>query len=179
MAAAKIPRAGSERPPAVSKILGLFDRLRATPRQQVDLRLTEEEINEYLVYSLATNPRPGVKSATIKVFPHNYLSLFALIDFDAVERERPGTIPLVLRPVLRGSRSVLVDVRFQIQDGKATYTVEKAHYQNTRLPLFLVRQVLSVLGTLQPEGFRTDEPMPLPFGLRQVESGNHVLVGHN
>ena len=166
-------------PAAVSKILGLFDRLRATPPQRVDFRLTEDEINEYLVYSLATNPRPGVRSATIKVFPYNYVSVFTIIDFDAVERESPGTIPFVLRPLLRGSTSLWVDVRFHVADGKVTYSVEKAYYQNSKLPLFAVRQILRVIGSLQPEHFEIDAPMPLPLGLRHMETANHVLIGHN
>jgi hypothetical protein len=168
-----------DRGPAVSKVLGLFERLRAVPRQQVDFRLSEGDLNEYLSYALAINHRPGLKSATIKVFPHNYLSLYAIMDFDAVERERPDTIPLVLRPILRGTQPLSLDFRFHIQDGKATYSVEKAYYRQTELPLFAVRQLIRVVGALQPEGFRTDEPMVLPFGLRHLETGDHVLVGHN
>jgi len=181
MSSAKVapPPTESTLPAAVSKILSLFDRLRATPPQRVDFRLTEDEINEYLVYSLATNPRPGVRSATVKIFPYNYLSAFTIIDFDAVERESPGTIPFVLRPLLRGSTSLWVDIRFHVADGKATYSVEKAYYQNSKLPLFVVRQILRVIGSLQPEHFEIDAPMPLPLGLRHMETADHVLIGHN
>lgn len=164
---------------AVFKVLDLFERLRAVPRQQVDFQLSEGELNEYLAYSLATNPRPGVKSATIKVFPHNYLSLYAIMDFDAVERERPGTIPLVLRPILHGVQPLLLDFRFYVEAGKATHSIEKAYYRDTELPLFAVRQMIRAVGALQPEKFRTDEPMLLPFGLRHVATGDHVLRGHN
>jgi hypothetical protein len=47
-------------------------------------------------YALRTTPRPGVQSLTIKSsLPHNYVSTFTVVDFDAVERWKPGTIPIV------------------------------------------------------------------------------------
>ncbi len=64
-----------------------------------------------------------------------------MIDFDAVERWKPGTIPGVMRPVLSGKKSIWVDYRIQAKDGMATFSVEKAYYQNLRLPAFLVDKI--------------------------------------
>ena len=52
--------------------------------------------------------------------------------------------------MLQGKRSILVDYRFHVQDGKATFTIEKAYYQTTSLPHFLVRQVLQSIAAQQP-----------------------------
>ena len=176
---AKMPPAEITKPPGVLKVLDLFDQLRAMPRKQVKFRLTEEEINQYVAYSLITNSRPGVRSATIKVFPHNYLSVFTIVDFDAVERKNPGTIPYVLRPLLRGSTSLWVDVRFKVTDGKVTYSVEKAYYQRFAKYLSSRYDSYSVLSEPAAGTVQHRSADAAAFGLRHMETAEHILIGHN
>src|SRR5215470_14668165 len=86
---------------AVSKVLDLFQKLQAAQQQKacgkaverVSFRLTEAEVNEYADHALRTTPRPGLQSVTIKLFRNNYYSTYTVIDFDAVERWKPGTVP--------------------------------------------------------------------------------------
>jgi hypothetical protein len=85
----------------------------------------------------------------------------------------------MLRPMLQGKRSILVDYRFHVQDGKATFTIEKAYYQTTSLPHFLVRQVLQSIAAQQPERLDLDEPVPLPFGLRELRTTQGVVMARN
>src|ERR1019366_9719760 len=99
--------------------------------------LSDGEINDYMRYALRTTPRPGLDSVTVKIFPHNYVSTFTVVDFDAVERWKPGTIPVLLRPVLNGREAIWLDVRFQAENGTVTFSVEKAYFQKVRLPAFL------------------------------------------
>ena len=102
--------------PAVTKILNLFQALQTSQdhnAQHVSFSLPESELNEYLSYSLQTIPRPGIRSVTVKVFANNYISTFTMVDFDAIERWKPGTVPALLRPVLNGKRAIWLDVRFQ------------------------------------------------------------------
>src|SRR5260370_1357753 len=95
--------------PAVTKMLNLFQALQASQShnsQRVSFSLTESELNEYLSYSLQTVPRPGIRSVAVKVFAYNYISTFTVIDFDAIERWKPGTVPALLRPVLNGNKAI-------------------------------------------------------------------------
>jgi hypothetical protein len=57
----------------------------------------------------APRPPPGLDSVTIKAFPHNYISPLTVVDFDAVEKWKPSTIPGILRPVLSDKKSIWVD----------------------------------------------------------------------
>ncbi len=173
-------------PPAVEKVLHLFDQLRAADAsrqagkpQHVSFQLTDAEIDEYMRYSLKATPRPGLESVTMKFFPSNYISTFTVIDFDAVERWKPGTIPGIMRPVLSGKKSIWVDYRIQAKDGMATFSVEKAYYQDLRLPAFLVDKMIQIVASKQPEKYDTSKPLPLPFGLRQVWTANHSVSGQN
>jgi hypothetical protein len=99
---------------AVPKVLELLQRLQAAesqkaqkkPADRVHFRLSEAEVNEYARYRLEATPRPGLQSMTVKIFPQNYYSTYTVIDFDAVESWKPGTVPPLLKPVLSGSRSI-------------------------------------------------------------------------
>jgi hypothetical protein len=173
-------------PPVVAKFLGLFDQLRAAEEhkakgaaEHVAFQLTDDEINDYMRYSLKTTPRPGLESVTVKIFPQNYVSTFTIVDFDAVERWQPGTVPALLRPVLNGRKSIWVDYRFQADRSLIGFSVEKAYYQNIRLPAFFVEKVIEIVAARQPEKYDTSKPVPIPFGLRQVWTTGHAIQGRN
>lgn len=173
-------------PQAAVKVLGLFDQLRAAEaangrggKQQVSFRLTDAEINQYMVYSLKAVPRPGLQSVTVNVQPANYISTVTIIDFDAVERWHPGTVPAALRLLLTGKKSILVDYRISAHDSKLTFSVEKAAYQDVRVPAFVVEKVIGILAARQPEKYDTGKPMAIPFGLRNVWTSNHGIEGKN
>jgi len=174
--------AAENQPPAeAAKFLALFDRLRAaqTSHQHVEFQFTDKEVDDYMRYSLKATPRPGLESLAVKVFPGNYISTYTVIDFDAVERWHPGTIPAVLRPVLSGKKSILVDYRIQAHDSKIGFTVEKAYYQNLHIPAFLVGKVIGIVAARQPEKYDTSVPMPIPFGLKALWTSDHVMHGMN
>jgi hypothetical protein len=163
---------------AAADMLALFDRLRsATLNEQVSFQLTESEVNDYMVEALKKTPRPGVDAVKVKFFPNNYASTLTWVDFDAVERWKPGTIPSVLKPVLNGKKSIWVDVRFQAEKGNATFTIEKAYFNDIRIPAMAVEKMLQVLASRQPEHYDTSKPVPLPFGLKRVWTKEKLVGG--
>jgi hypothetical protein len=168
--------------PAVTKMLNLFQALQTSQdhnSQHVSFSLTESELNEYLSHSLQTVPRPGIRSVTVKVFAFNYISTFTVVDFDAIERWKPGTIPALLRPVLNGKKAIWLDVRFQANNGAAAFSVEKTYFQSIRLPAFFVEKMIQIAAARQPEKYDTSKPLPLPFGLKQVSTKAHLVAGEN
>jgi hypothetical protein len=174
-------------PPAAAKVQDLIGRLQAAERQtkagtpgpKVAFQLSDAEINEYMGFSLGRRPRPGLNSVTVKIFPYNYVSTYTMLDFDAVEKWKPGTVPLLLRPVLKGKRTIWVDYRFRTANGTATFTVEKAYFGSIRLPAFFVEKMIQIVAARQREHYDTTKPLPLPFGLRQVSTRDHVVSGEN
>jgi hypothetical protein len=177
-------------PPAVqplpARFLGLFSDLRAAQAQnakgghrQISFQFSDSEINEYMRYSLHAAPRPGLESVTVKIFPESYISTYTVVDFDAVEKWHPGTIPVLLKPVLTGKKSIWVDYRIHAQNSKLTFSVEKAYYGSLRLPAFFVEKMIQIVAARQPEHYDTSKPMPIPFGLRQVSTYDHTLQGQN
>jgi hypothetical protein len=173
-------------PPVATKFLKLFQDLRdaegakaAGKAQHVSFQITSTEINDYMRYALHATPRPGLDSLSVHIFAHNYISTVTVVDFDAVEKWKPGTIPWLLKPVLSGKKSIAVDYSFQADNSKLTFSVEKAYYQNVRLPAFFVQEMIKIVAARQPEKYDTSKPVALPFSLRKVWTTEHVVMGEN
>lgn len=168
-------------PASVQKVLRLFDELNRAQatRQKVRFQLSEAEVNEYLQHARTVNPRPGLDRLTVKFFPANYISTFTVVDFDMVEKARPGTVPALLKPVLNGKKEVWVDLRLNAANGFTTFSVEKAYFQSIRLPAFMVEKMINVVGSRQKEQFDTSKPVPLPFALKSVTTGDKSVSGEN
>ncbi len=173
--------------PAVTKVLSLFNSLNQAQAakaagqapQKVSFALTDAEVNEYLRHASRVNPRPGLDSMRVQFYPSNYVATLVTIDFDAVEKFRPGTVPMLLRPILNGKRAVQVDVRLQPANGATTFTVEKASFESVRIPAFVVEQMIAVVGSRQKEKYDTTKPVPLPFGLRTISTDLGKVSGAN
>lgn len=116
---------------------------------------------------------------TVKFFPKDYISTFTRVDFDAVEQWRPGTIPSVLRPFLKGKKSIWIDCRIVTANSKFVFTVEKARYDDLPLPAFFVEKIIQLVAARQPEKYDTSNPIPLPFGLHTIFTADHIIQGNN
>ncbi len=173
--------------PAVTKVLNLFNSLNQAqaaksagqPAQKVSFTLTDAEVNEYLRHASRVNPRPGLDSMRVQFYPSNYVATLVTIDFDAVEKFRPGTVPTLLRPILSGKRAVQVDIRLQPTAGATTFSVEKASFESIRIPAFVVEQMIAAVGSRQKEKYDTTKPVPLPFGLRTISTDLGKVSGAN
>jgi hypothetical protein len=173
-------------PPAATKFLRLFQDLRdadaarlAGKYHHVSFQVSSTEINDYMRYALRATPRPGLDSVTVKIFAHGYVSTATLVDFDAVERWKPGTIPWILRPVLSGKKTISVDYSIQAENSRLSFSVEKAYYQDLRLPAIFVQEMIKIVAARQPEKYDTSKPLPLPFGLHRVWTSDHFAMGEN
>ncbi|MBM3782836.1 MAG: hypothetical protein FJW30_00680 [Acidobacteria bacterium] len=171
----------SAQTPAVKKMLGLFNELTQAQqsKKKVRFQLTESEVNDYLRHAATVNPRPGLESMTVKFFAGNYISTLTVVDFDMVEKTRPGTVPALLKPVLNGKKEIWVDIRLNAANGTGTFTVEKAYFQSIRLPAFMVEKMINTIGARQREKFDTSKPVPLPFGLQRITTADKTVAGEN
>ena len=172
--------------PAVTKVLTLFNDLNTAKNEKaagrakkVSFTLTDGELNQYLRHALTVNPRPGLDAMRVQFYPSDYLATLVTIDFDAVERFRPGTVPMLLRPILNGKRAIQVDVRLQPQTGVTTFSVEKASFESVRIPAFVVEQMIAVVAARQAEKLDTTKPIQLPFGLQTIHTDLGKVSGAN
>lgn len=164
----------SAQPPASVKVLGIIKHLQSGPTK---FELAEYEVNQHIIYSLKTTPRPGLNSMQVKFFDGNYVSTYTTVDFDAVEKWKPGTIPMILRPVLSGKRAIWVDIRFFVNNAHATYKIEKAYYEKIPIPAFALEKAIQVIAARQPEKYDTTKPVPLPFGMKNLSTKAQRIAG--
>jgi hypothetical protein len=171
----------------VEKMLGFFDSLRKAETEQaahravphVETRFADGEVNEYLAYALRTAPRPGVKSIHVECADGNYIATTVVADLDALERWKPGTIPGALRWALSGTKSLRVDLRFrQTTDRLVGLSVEKAYYQDLRIPALVVQEMMKILAARQPEHYDMNHLM-LPMGLRRMWTTGRTISAMN
>ncbi len=171
----------------MEKMLNLFSSLRKAEKEQaahrpaphVESRFSDGEVNEYLTYALKTTPRPGVKSIHVEFADGNYIATTVVADLDALERWKPGTIPGLLRWALSGTKSLRVDLRFrQSTDRLVGLSVEKAYYQDLRIPALVVEEMMQILAARQPEHYDLHHLM-LPMGLRRMWTTGRTISAMN
>lgn len=161
---------------AFCKLILLFAECFARPPGPTRFELTEAEVNQYIDLSLKSTPRPGLDSLILKFFDGNYVSTNTTVDFDAVEKWKPGTIPKLLRRVLNGKRSIWIDLRFFVNDAHATYKIEKASYEGIPIPPLLVEKIIQAIAARQPEKYDSSQPVPLPFELVNLWTKAQIVV---
>ncbi len=178
---------GQTASPAATKVLDLFNRLNGSANLRrngqkpppVSFDLTESEVNQYLVHSQKVTPLPGLESMQVKFFPQNYISTYTVINFDAVEQWKPGTIPMLLKPVLNGKKAIWVDIRVNSQNRTGSFSIEKAYFQSVRIPALVIEKIIQVIASRQPEHYDTSKPVPLPFGLERIWTNTQHVGGNN
>jgi hypothetical protein len=65
------------------------------------------------------------------------------------------------------------------ENSNVTFTVEKARYEDMALPAYFVEKMIHLVAARQPEKYDTSKPVPLPFGLVTVSTGDKFIHGHN
>ena len=175
------PATDGPQPPVATKFLDFFDRLRAAEgdHQPISFMFSETEVNDYLRYSLRNTPRPGIDSLTVKFFPNDYISTYTRVDWEAVEQWRKGTIPAIMRPMLKGKKAVWIDFRIHADGGQMTFTVEKAKYDDVALSTVFVEKMIQIVASKQPENYDTSNPISLPFGVKKISTTEHNVRGNN
>lgn len=147
--------------------------------QRVTFEFTEDEINEYLAYSLRIKPRSGVKGLAVRFFPDNEVSALATIDFASVQKWIDWLIPDALRPALLGAqRPVQVDIKFQASDGYGTFKLKNVIGPGSAtIPKATMEWIIEAIALHQPEWYDTTRDISLPFHLQRIWTSKQSLFG--
>ncbi len=170
---------------SVDRVLELLDMLWRHARsgvrpeaEKIGFELPEQQINEYLAYSLRAAPRPGVSGATVELLPGNEIHAVIEIDFGTVANWKSGLAGSLPQPFLSGRQPVRVDLQFEAENGMLTFAVKQAvGPAGTTIVNSVVVGLIQALGLHQPEQYNASGPIPLPFGLRRMWTRKQVLGG--
>lgn len=179
LAAVGLHAAGA--PPSKREAASLQQKVEAIKRQQPRrTTITENEFNAYFLFDAAKDLPVGVIDPAIAIQAGGRLWGRAVVDLDAVRKASPPKSLLDPKNLLMGRVPLTATGVLTTSNGTGRFALESAAVGNLPLPKLLLDEVVSYYTRTasRPGGFTTDDPFPLPSGIReiQVTRGQAVIV---
>lgn len=152
---------------------------RAT-RQARRTTVTENEVNSYLVFEAGEQIPTGVVEPAISILGGGRVSARAVVDLDAVRRQKNPTSLLDPMNYLMGRVPVSATGILKTSDGVGHIEFESAAISRLPIPKFLLQEIVSYYSRSdqKPAGIKIDDPFALPARIReiQVQRGQAIIV---
>jgi len=149
-------------------------------RQPRKTTVTESEVNSYLVYEAREQLPTGVVQPSVTIVGAGRLSARAVVDLDAVRKEKNPTSLLDPMNYLMGKVPVTATGVLTTSNGVGHFELETAAISRLPVPKFLLQEIVSYYSrtAANPAGISLDDPFALPARIReiQVERGQAIIV---
>jgi hypothetical protein len=131
-------------------------------------RFSDEEVNSYLAQDLSSEYHPSLKSIET-AFEKNTLQVVATVDFDRLGIESTRLLSKMANLLFSGTHKITARGKLQSGNGEAYFELEKALFDNTALPNFLVESILTAVGKKQDPPFDPMQPGEMPYKIDKVD----------
>jgi len=142
--------------------------------------VTESEVNSYLAYDAHEQIPVGVVQPTITVIGGNRLSGRAIVDLDAVRKQKAPTSLLDPMNYLMGRLAVTAVGKLRTANGVGHFDLESSSVGSVPIPKLLLQEIVSYYSRTpeKPGGIGLDDPFALPARIReiQVDRGQAIIV---
>jgi hypothetical protein len=142
--------------------------------------VTENEVNSYLVYEVREQLPTGVVDPSVTIVGTGRLSGRAVVDLDAVRKQRNPTSLLDPMNYLMGRLPVTAVGVLRTSNGVGRFQLESASVSSLPIPKLLLQEIVSYYSRTpdNPSGISLDDPFALPARIReiQVERGQAIIV---
>ena len=142
--------------------------------------ITENELAAYFLFNAAKDLPAGLVEPSITVLGPNRLSGHVVADLDAVRKASPPRSLLDPKNLLIGRVPLSATAVFTGKDGMGKFVLESAKLGNLPLPKLLLDEIASYYtrSESRPNGYTTEDPWPLPVGIREVRitPGQAVII---
>jgi len=149
-------------------------------RQPRKTLVTESEVNSYLVYEAREQLPTGVVEPSVTILGGGRLSGRAVVDLDAVRKEKNPTSLLDPMNYLMGKVPVSAVGVLKATNGVGHFELESAAISRLPIPKFLLQEIVGYYSrtATNPAGIKLDDPFALPARIReiQVERGQAIIV---
>src|SRR6266850_2269000 len=149
-------------------------------RQPRKTLVTESEVNSYLVYESREQLPTGVVEPSITILGDGRLSGRAVVDLDAVRKEKNPTSLLDPMNYLMGKLPVTATGVLKTSNGVGRFELESARVSSVPIPKLFLQEIVSYYSRTpeRPSGIALDDPFALPARIReiQVERGQAIIV---
>ena len=144
------------------------------------ITVTENEVNSYLVYEARDQIPVGVVEPSITVIGPGRLSARAVVDLDAVRKQKAPTSLLDPMNYLMGRLAVTAVGTLKTANGVGRIELESSSVGSVPIPKILLQEIVTYYSRSaeKPGGISLDDPFPLPARIReiQVERGQAIIV---
>ena len=142
--------------------------------------VTENEVNSYLVYDAREQIPLGVVEPSISVLGAGRLSGRAVVDLDAVRRQKAPTSLLDPMNYLMGRLAVTAVGTLKTSNGVGHFELESSSVGSVPIPKILLQEIVGYYSRTpdKPAGIGLDDPFALPARIReiQVDRGQAIIV---
>jgi hypothetical protein len=142
--------------------------------------VTENEVNAYLVYEAREQIPVGVVDPSVTIVGPGRLSGRAIVDLDAVRKQKAPTSLLDPMNYLMGRLAVTAAGTLKTSNGVGHFELESASVGSIPIPKILLQEIVSYYSRTpeKPAGISLDDPFALPARIReiQVERGQAIIV---
>jgi len=170
MAAASLHAVGA--PPTKREAATFQQKIDALKLHQKNRRtvITENELAAYFLFDSAKDLPVGVIKPSITVVGPNRLAGSAIVDLDAVRKANPPTSLLDPKNLLVGRVPLSAVATFTSSKGMGKFLLESAKIGSLPLPKLLLDEIASYYtrSETRPQGYTTEDPWPLPVGIRDI-----------
>ena len=142
--------------------------------------VTEDEVNSYLVYEAREQIPVGVVDPSVTIVGPGRLSGRAIVDLDAVRKQKAPTSLLDPMNYLMGRLAVTAAGTLKTSNGVGHFELESASVGSIPIPKILLQEIVSYYSRTpeKPAGISLDDHFALPARIReiQVERGQAIIV---
>jgi hypothetical protein len=161
----------------VAAITAHAERPTTTSRRTI---VTENEVNSYLAYEAGDQIPAGVVEPSIAVVGGGRLSGRAVVDLDAVRKQKAPTSLLDPMNYLMGRLAVTAVGTLKTSNGVGHFELESSSVGSVPIPKILLQEIVSYYSRTpeKPAGISLDDPFQLPARIReiQVDRGHAIIV---
>ncbi len=140
--------------------------------------VTEDELNSWLMNSAQPLLPDGLGQPKITIVGAGRLAGQAIVDLDAVARQRSAGGGFDLFSLISGKVPVTVTGILHSGDGMARFEVQTAEVSGISVPVAVLQELVSYYFRTpeRPQGIRLDDAYDLPAGIQQIEVGQGQAV---
>jgi hypothetical protein len=149
-------------------------------KQQRRTTVTEGEVNSYIAFEAREQVPTGVVDPYITILGGGRVSGRAIVDLDAVRKQKNPTSLLDPMNYLMGRLPVTATGMLRTTNGVGRFELESAAVSRVPVPKLLLQEIVSYYSRTpqNPAGINLDDPFELPARIReiQVDRGQAVIV---
>ena len=139
--------------------------------------VTEREVNSYLAIHARNDLPTGVVDPAITIAPAGRLTGTAIVDLDAVRKERRDT-GFSAMSLLGGRLPIQAAGVLRTSNGVGKFELEEAWVSSIPIPKTLLQEIVAHYSRTpdSPDGINLDAPFELPAGIREIRTGQGQAI---